>query len=190
MNNHVHWKIIDAIYWLPATRKRVYIVCFPKELNANFQWPKNPIKKTCFWKDIRIDLSMDEWNDHLIHNANYKYFKKRPDKLKSRLINYDDDFACIGALVSREHSLDQTMIKRYGFPKFRNFTIDEKKSLLGFPKDFILGNDKLISGKQLGNSIAVPVIKSIGKQIVSAINSTISSSPKFTPYQNQLFNNR
>ena len=192
----VYWKLIDSINWLPTFRNRVYIVAFPQELPAGFDWPAIPIHRESQWHEIREDLSLDEWNDWQVSNPMWLRYEKykRLETTKqldsnftarsNTFINYSDNYAVFNTLVSMS-SMTHPTIKRAGYPRRRNLTGREFARLLGFPEWFILPWNKSHVQKLFGNSIAVPVVRDIGKQILLASHCN-NSDERYTPYQEAL----
>lgn len=53
----------------------------------------------------------------------------------------------------------------------RRLSVDECRKLQGFPDDFILDESEIQAKKQMGNSIAVPVVEAIAKSMLEAYSS-------------------
>jgi DNA (cytosine-5)-methyltransferase 1 len=51
----------------------------------------------------------------------------------------------------------------------RKLTIDECYKLMGFPKEFIKDKNKSNAYKQCGNSVVVPMIEEVVKNIIKQI---------------------
>ena len=75
-------------------------------------------------------------------------------------------------LVSSYHKIQRltgTFVKD-GPTGLRLLTENECKILMGFPKEFIFPVSRTQMYRQLGNSVAIPVVKKIAKEITKYLN--------------------
>ena len=161
----VEYKILDASdYGVPQKRERIYIVGFNKNKvrSTDFIFPKPRKSKVGIGKFVesgRKDLSISK---HLQSVYIYKLPDGRPE-----VITPKSDFP-IKTLVASYHKIQRltgTFVKD-GPTGLRLLSENECKSIMGFPKNFLIPVSRTQMYRQFGNSVAVPVVKQIGKSIV------------------------
>ena len=175
-NYEVFDKIIDAKYYVPQNRQRVFIICFDKNIfpEINFEFPKYPDKREFELRDI------------IAKNVDDKYTLS--DKLWAYLQKHKENSAKKGngfgfGLVNREMTnYTRTMSARYykdgseilidqGENKNpRRLTPIEARKLFGYPDDFIIPVSDHQAYKQFGNSVVVPAIVHTAKQILDTVD--------------------
>ena len=162
-------------FGVPQKRERLYFVGFNKkkyrDINFNnfFKWP-SPIKTKLSVSDVlnefadsKFTLSDKLWAGHQrrkinnsIHGKGFGYSLVTPDSLATRTLSaryYKD---------GSEILLDQSHIKQNP----RKLTPRECANLQGFPRTFKIdsvSNTQMY--KQLGNSVSVPVVSAVAKEI-------------------------
>lgn len=164
---------------IPQNRERIYIVAFrEKEDYANFSLPKSiPLNKTIH--DV-IDFN-NKVDDKFYYTAEKNKFY---DELKEKMVNHNTTYQWRRVYVRENKSnLVPTLTANMGTGghnvpliltnsnEIRKLTPRECFNVQGFPKDFILPNQS--NGrlyKQAGNSVAVPVIERIAKNIAKVID--------------------
>jgi DNA (cytosine-5)-methyltransferase 1 len=171
-------KIIrSSDFGVPQARERVYIVAFRKNLGIkDFDFPK-PINKTKIVKDILEDEKkvkngfIDRTDIKITKDKEIVIDPKRP--LQIGQINN-------GGQGERIYSINAAGItlSAYGGGaasktgaylingKIRKLTPRECARMQGFPEDFELPINANLAYKQFGDSVSVPVIKAIFKQIL------------------------
>jgi DNA (cytosine-5)-methyltransferase 1 len=177
---NVFYKILNASHHGAITsRERIYLIAFRKDLEVNnFDFPK-PQESTTFIKDI------------LEKNVHERYFINRPDiifnqeKTLPLFITQVSKPVQIGKINKggqgeRIYSVNGhaiTLSANGGGAaaktgaylvngKIRKFTPRECARVMGFPESFIIPVTDQQAYKQFGNSVAVPVLKSIFKEII------------------------
>jgi len=195
----VYHKILrSSDYCVPQARERIYIVAFRKDLsiqdfyfpekNKNIITVKNILEKTVSEKYHikRNDIVM--FNKNLLLND-----KKKP--LQIGRINK-------GGQGERIYSIEASGItlSAYGGGAasktgaflvkgiIRKLTPRECARLQGFPDNFIISDIDSIAYKQLGNSVSVPVLEAIVKQILKSYNFKKDESQNDIVNKKQLFN--
>lgn len=164
---------------VPQNRERIYIVAFrDKEDYANFDLPK-PIPLETSIKDV-IDFD-NKVDDKFYYTADKNKFF---DELKQNMTKSDTIYQWRRVYVRENKSnLVPTLTANMGTgghnvpliltntKEIRKLTPRECFNVQGFPKDYKLPNQS--NGrlyKQAGNSVTVPVIERIAKNIAKAIN--------------------
>lgn len=157
---------------IPQNRERLYIVCFGhKEHYLKFKFPK-PVKKT---KSIRSLLDSNVSEEFSYKNSRYY------DKLKDAMKNPDTLYQWRRTYVrENKKRLCPTLTANMGTgghnvplvldgDDIRKLTPRECARFQGFPDSFVLPKELPNSElyKQIGNSISVPVVKAIAKNILA-----------------------
>ena len=179
---HIHYQVLNACEYgnIPQNRERIYIVCFKdKAVSNRFRFPKKIPLTT------KISDMLDDENN--ISSVFY-YTNKTPffDELVANIKNADTLYQWRRKYVrDNKNNLCPTLTANMGAGghnvpllnvqgepnTIRKLTPRECFNFQGFPKEFILpplSNARLY--KQAGNSVAVPVIYRIAKQIKLALN--------------------
>ncbi|NME66841.1 DNA (cytosine-5-)-methyltransferase [Flammeovirga aprica] len=166
---------------VPHNRERIFIICFDKNFYADgeyecFSFPdKEPLTKTV--RDIVEDKKVDE-------KFYYREDKYMYNMLKEAMINKNTVYQFRRKYVrENKSSVCPTLTANMGTgghnvplvittEGFRKLTPRECFLFQGFPDDFKLppiANSHLY--KQAGNSVSVPVIQSIAKNIMKVVDS-------------------
>lgn len=181
----VHFKVLDGKHFVPQHRERIIIVGFNKRIFSdveNFAWPPLPISS------FRIA----------------EILEKKPDEkytLSDKLWNYLQQYAVkhkekgngFGFGLADVNSISRTLSARYYkdgseilIPQQnknpRRLTPRECARLMGYPDNFIIGGvSDNQAYRQFGNSVVVPLIESVAKQVVSVLNANVNMhEPKYT----------
>lgn len=192
----VHWKILDSHkFGVPQKRERWYCVGFDKKVDFKFPIQTNPNTTLKDIVDVEAkhpDLELSEFeksriqhhfssseirvpHDNSMYAPNTKKGKHgvfsflKPDKT---LRFHIGDAAKTQIQEAYYCSLDSVApaIIAAREPKLwdisRRLSVDECRKLQGFPDNFIFNVSNLQAKKQLGNSVAVPVIREIVRNML------------------------
>ncbi|MBQ2390691.1 MAG: DNA (cytosine-5-)-methyltransferase [Clostridia bacterium] len=173
----IRYVIADACdYGIPQHRTRTYIVAFKsQEMCDNFKFPdKINLKKGIF--DI-IDKTVKADDSYYVKTDSYQYRKLSEFIKDDRQIYRFSDYGLQSSKDGISFTLKANMgtwreripyIKdNYGI---RKITPYECLALQGFPKNYRFPKIPITSAyKQCGNSVVVPLIKSIAQQIALII---------------------
>jgi DNA (cytosine-5)-methyltransferase 1 len=168
----IHYKILDGKHFVPQHRERIIIVGFRNEIykgKENFQFPKlpEPILK---FKDILEPKPLDKYTltDHL-----WEYLQNYAAKHKALGNGFGfgmTDLNGISRTMSARYYKDGAEIlipQKNKNP--RRLTPRECARLQGFPDTFEIKVSDNQAYRQFGNSVVVPLIQSVGKNIVKEL---------------------
>jgi DNA (cytosine-5)-methyltransferase 1 len=167
LNYTIYFKLINsADFSVPQKRERVYIVCFRKDVtdHTKFQFPKNK-KRVGIGKFIESNASGYSISKHLQKSYLFKKEDGRPRIVDKQTKDPSN------TLVSTYHKIQRltgTFVKD-GETGLRLFTKGECIAQQGFPKTFKVPVSRTQMYRQFGNSVSVPVVKAIAKNIVKCL---------------------
>jgi DNA (cytosine-5)-methyltransferase 1 len=174
----VHYTILNAKnYGVPQNRPRIYIVGFKKK--TNFKFPEGTAKvalKSILEKNVdpRYYISQKYYEGlerhrqrHADRGNGFGYQVLSPDGVASALV--------VGGM-GRERNLIKDkpiLVWKEGLDKLqyknalglRKLTIKECARLQGFDDDYVFPVANTHAYKQLGNSVAIPVVRAIAKEM-------------------------
>ena len=161
----VQYKVLDAAdFGVPQFRKRIYIVGFDSNKfkgMAKFYWPKPSNNKVGIGKFVESNVEDHSISKHLQKSYLNKIADGRP-----QIVTPESDFP-VKTLVSTYHKIQRltgTFVKD-GPTGVRLLTANECKAIMGFPKSFKIPVSRTQMYRQMGNSVAVPVVKAVAKEI-------------------------
>ena len=189
----VYFDILDsANFGVPQSRKRVYIICFRKDLNIfGFSITKKRTKKTPFRSiiepgDYSIPIS-EKWHKYIdlysgkigLDDIEFAIPKTRRQlERQDKKIDLNDCIFQMRSSGIRAVSIDKplptfavsvsgggAMIPVYSKER-RHISLLEIKRLMGFPDDFDFPVSRTHAIKQLANAVCPPVIRSIREDIL------------------------
>ncbi|WP_270269279.1 DNA cytosine methyltransferase [Enterocloster clostridioformis] len=172
----VHYKVLKASdYGCATIRKRIYFVCFRSDMNVNFEFPEP------FESDIAVE-------DYLETEVDEHYYINRPDIVfyKPELTERVQDTYRMGYIgnigqgrrIYSPKGLSPTLVVTSRGPaggtesyyidgRVRKPTVDECKKIMGFPENFVFPVPEARAYEQLGNTVCVPVLKAIAREIIA-----------------------
>ncbi len=168
----IHYRVLDGKHFAPQHRERIIIVGFDKKVyngNENFQFPKLPDPS----KTVR---------EILLEHPDQKY--TLTDKLWTYLQNYAAKHKAkgngFGYGLTDIDGISRTLSARYykdgseilipqGASNPRRLTPRECARLQGFPDKFKIPVSDNQAYRQFGNSVVVPLIQAVAKQIIKVL---------------------
>ena len=167
----IHYQILDsADYGVPQVRKRIYIVGFDRSKfrgEIKFNWPTPKKKRIGIGKFVEQDIDDRSISKHLQKSYIYKLEDGRPE-----IIDKDSDFP-VKTLVASYHKIQRltgTFVAD-GPTGLRLLSTNECKAIMGFPKSFKIPVSRTQMYRQMGNSVAVPVVRLVAAQMVETLES-------------------
>lgn len=175
LNYEVHSQVLRAAdFGVPQNRERIYIVGFDKTVfhgESDFQFPEPPCTPT------RVGSILEENVDEKYVISDQLWAGHQRRKEANRRAGKGFGFA----LVTPDSPYTQTMQARYykdgseilisrGSDRNpRKLTPREAARLQGFPESFIIPVSDTQAYKEFGNSVAVPVIRAIARQLTKVL---------------------
>ena len=151
-------------YGVPQKRLRVYFIGILKECSVKFDYHHPNPKLIGIGSFIEKNAKGYEMSDHIINTYLFKKDDGRPE------IVDENTNTPVKTLVSTYHKI-QRLIGTFvrDNENIRLLTQNECKAIMGFPQDFKFPVSRTQMYRQMGNSVAVPVISDIAKQIKECI---------------------
>lgn len=173
----VHWRVLDSKRWTCQHRERIYIVGFSEP--TDFDWDDLEVpggEHTC--AEI-LEPEVDErytLSDHL-----WDYL--RAYRAKHEAAGHGFGYSVVGpgdttrTLSARYHKDgSEILVSRGEGRNPRKLTPRECARLQGFPDDFIIPVSDTQAYRQFGNSVTVPVIRSVARLMMGAMEGGLRDS--------------
>lgn len=159
------YKIINAVrFGVPQHRERIYIIgkLSKQPGKSEFDWPQGSSKVVGIGKSIKTGVTDHSISKHLQDVYIYKKADGRP-----QIIDKTSNIP-VKTLVASYHKIQRLTgtFVRDGETGLRLLTADECKAIMGFPKRFKIPVSRTQMYRQMGNSVAVPVIKELAKWMI------------------------
>jgi DNA (cytosine-5)-methyltransferase 1 len=175
---NVHWKVLNASdFGVPQNRERVFIVGFRSNVKE-FEFPsKLSTQKTLLQildrTPIRKEISQQskEYIQHYLEQHPMNHELRSLDYLvayeirKSRVnFRFDNLSPCLTTKMGTGGNNVPYLVNQDRF-----FTLKECLKIQGFPSNFKLTDSYSHALRQIGNSVAVPVVDRVVKQVLKAV---------------------
>lgn len=164
-------------FGVPQNRVRIYIIAFKDDVD--FEFPQEPKTLTKLGDilekkvDDKYTISDKLWAGH---QRRKKEHIEKGNGFGYSLFNEKSKYtSTISARYYKDGS--EILIEQKG-KNPRKLTPREASRLQGFPDSFILPNSDMQMYKQFGNSVAVPVIRVLAKQIIKTLEKLPKNSLK------------
>jgi DNA (cytosine-5)-methyltransferase 1 len=165
------YKVLRARdFGVPQNRERVYIVGFT-DPSIKFEFPKPSTKQTRVGNILETEVA----EKYTISDKLWQGHKRRKaeNKLKGKgfgygLVNADSPYT--NTISARYYKDGSEILIEQPNKNPRKLTPREASRLQGFPKKFKIPVSDVQAYKQFGNSVSVPVIEAIAKQMKKALS--------------------
>ncbi len=173
LNYDVRYMVLDAAdFNLPQRRERIYLVGFKRDYlkqRIQFEFPKGKNNEVFINEFLEKGVSGYSISEHL-----QKTYLFKTDDSKPQIVDQNSRVK-VKTLVSTYHKIQRLTgtFVRDGETGIRLLTERECKAIMGFPDSFIFPVSRTQMYRQLGNSVAVPVIRAIAQQIYSSLKQMV-----------------
>jgi DNA (cytosine-5)-methyltransferase 1 len=168
----IHYEVLDAKHFVPQHRERIIVVGFRNVIfkgKENFQFPKLPQPS----RKIKDILEEEIETKYTLTDKLWSYLQNYAAKHKAQGNGFGfgmTDLNGISRTISARYYKDgsEILIPQDGINP-RRLTPRECARLQGFPDEFIIPVSDNQAYRQFGNSVAVPLIQAVGKQLVKSL---------------------
>lgn len=163
-------RIIDARHWVPQHRERIFIVGFREKAEfERFEWPKPP-KEGPKFRSI-LDEKVDD--KYTLTDGLWAYLQAYAAKHKAAGNGFGfgmTDLDGVSRTLSARYYKDgsEVLVPQGKKQNPRRLTPRECARLMGYPEKMKIVCSDTRAYKQFGNSVAVPVVTAICKQVVKS----------------------
>ncbi len=167
-------EVIDAKYWVPQHRERVFIVCFDRQVFAEdipFSFDPLPALVTTRFKDILED-SVDE--KYTLSDKLWNYLKNYAERHRKKGNGFGYGLADpegIARTLSARYYKDgsEVLIRNGNGGNPRRLSPREAANLMGFPRHLPIVVSDTQAYRQFGNGVVPAVVEFVGRQILKSI---------------------
>lgn len=169
----VHFKVLNGKHFVPQHRERTFIVGFDKKVfkgKEDFSFPSLPDPN----KKIKEILERSPEEKYTLTDKLWEYLQNYSKKHKEKGNGFGFglvDMNGISRTMSARYYKDgsEILIPQSG-KNPRRLTIRESARLQGYPDNFIVDAVSMNQAyKQFGNSVVMPLINAIGKEIIKTL---------------------
>jgi DNA (cytosine-5)-methyltransferase 1 len=183
--------IVDAQHYVPQHRERIFIVGFKRDVysdNFEFKFPNTPKARTIELGDILLPAEEVD-PKYTITDKLWQYLQDYKEKHRRKgngfgfgLVNPSEN--PVTRTLSARYYKDGSEILIYQPGKNpRRLTPRECAHLMGFDDSFEIPVSDTQAYKQFGNSVVVPVVRDIAREIVKVVEKRHTNTFKVTKYQ-------
>lgn len=170
---NIHYKVLNGKSFVPQNRERILIVGFRKEIfscEENFNFPNLPKPKMVFREILQEEVDSKYTLSDKLWNYLQAYAQKHKEKGNGFGFGLTD-LNGISRTISARYYKDgaEILVPQGDKLNPRRLTPRECARLQGFPDNYIIPVSDNQAYKQFGNSVTVPLIQAVGKQVVKSL---------------------
>lgn len=177
----VHYKLLTANnFGVPQARERVYFICFRKDLSVKFEFPEGsgtPVYLIDFIEDSyrssKQSKRKPEFNKGIVLKKLSEHRALKPIQIGK--VHYggqgDRIYSPYGHAITLSSHGGGNFSKTGGYyinGQVRRLTPRECARIMGFPETFKIHETENRAYEQFGNSVVIPVLEAIFKNVVEA----------------------
>ena len=179
---NVFSKVLDAKHYVPQHRERIFIVGFSDDYfdkKITFNFPEPPRSD----QQIKSILQNKVNAKYTLTDKLWAYLQKYAEKHRARgngfgfgLVDKNGISRTLSARYYKDGS--EILIPQSNGRNPRRLTPEECKRLMGYPKEYKIkgiGVSDTQLYKQFGNSVAVPVVRSVANQMIMYMKENIKN---------------
>lgn len=175
LDYNIHYQVIDGKAYVPQHRERILIIGFDNRVfhkKENFNFPETTDDQSPKLKDILQDKAEDKYT---LSDKLWNYLKNYAitQKAKGNGFGYGmADLNGITRTLSARYYKDgsEILIPQSNGKNPRKLTPRECARLMGYPDEYIIDKVSDVQAyRQFGNSVVVPLITAVAKNIVSTL---------------------
>jgi DNA (cytosine-5)-methyltransferase 1 len=166
---HLFYDVLDARFYVPQHRERLFIVGFDRKVfktRPAFEFPKPPAGEP------RLSSILEKKVDskYILSDKLWQYLQDYAEKHRQKGNGFGfglfDGKGTARTLSARYYKDGSEVLIKVPKKNPRRLTPRECARLQGFPDTFKIPVSDTQAYKQFGNSVAVPVVEAVAKQIV------------------------
>lgn len=171
----VYSKILRAYdFGVPQNRERIFIVAFREKIKFQFPAPS----KEKIYKNIGEALESNVPESFTItdkilagHKRRLREHREKGNGFGFSVFKKDADY--VNTISARYWKDGSEILIDQGSENPRMLTPRECARIQGFPDSFIFSNSKRAAYQQFGNSVPVPVVAAVGRQVLKALDNPV-----------------
>lgn len=168
----IHAKVLDGQHFVPQHRERIFIVGFDKKVfkgKETFEFPEMPEANHAI-EDI---LEKNPDSKYTLTPRLWEYLQKYAIKHKEKGNGFGFGMTALDGvartLSARYYKDGSEILIPQGRKNPRRLTPRECARIQGFPDTFLIPVSDNQAYRQFGNSVVVPLIEAVGKEIVNEL---------------------
>lgn len=175
------WRVIDARPWVPQHRERTYMVGLLRDVygETRFEFPESP--SAVAGPKLGSILEPDAPAKYTLTPGLWTYLQAYARKHREAGNGFGyglaDPTMTTRTLSARYHKDGSEILVDEGRERPRRLTPRECARLMGYPENFKIPVSDTQAYRQFGNSVAVPVIEFIAKELATQV-AIRASNPK------------
>jgi DNA (cytosine-5)-methyltransferase 1 len=182
----VHYKVLDARYWVPQHRERIFIVGYDPKQCSSWNDFNFPILDNRNKKDLSVVLEKSAVDSkYTLSDKLWNYLQEYARKHREKGNGFG--FGLFGpndvarTLSARYYKDGSEILIKNGRKNPRRLTPRECARLMGYPEEFEIVVSDTQAYKQFGNSVCVPLVRDLAlniARILTTDNSKVTKNRK------------